>query len=454
MGFRQAACKIDVVIVGGGICGLACAFALGRSGHRVRVLERSDGQQHGAGIRMPPNLTKLLAEWGLEEELKKCWSCRKSTFMSLESDPETIGILEWQEDVLEEAGGQFLLTGYDEFYQILHGLALSVGAEVIFNSAVTGVETTPRPLVRVAGGTTYSADLIIGADGDQSMVREVVTEKEDQGTNSGHTCYTVFIPVDQLRDPDLAYWATVPQWPIGVGDNRAAFGFFTGKKMQFSLYWPDVDAPSASEAPEGWDVLFTTKTLDLASYDNRIQRLFNSVPTAQRRKYVCRERVEDWVDHTGRILLVGEAAHPSIPHNTHATSMAIEDAEALGVLMSHLGSMEQIPQLTAGFQELRKKRCDFIHDSERSNVLFLMLPAGEMRDRRDASLRESLVRGMDSWNDEMLRKQWENVEAGFAYHVREAAEDWWRTWGSLANNVAKKRSAELEIPIQIESECQ
>ncbi|KAJ6473162.1 hypothetical protein C8R45DRAFT_407999 [Mycena sanguinolenta] len=444
----QAALKIDVLIIGGGISGLACAYALGRSGHNVRVFEETNGRQSGAGVRVPPNLTKILVEWGLEKELKKCQTCRKTTFMSLDGG-EVLGILEWKEDVLREAGGQFLLIRYDDLYQMLYRLALSVGAVVVFNSTVTGADATTTPTVHLANGTTLTADLIICADGGRSAMRKIVTEMEDTATDSGYTWYTVIVPIERMvSDPDLAKWAHEPQWPIWMGDSRCAFGFPIGNDYSFSIYWPDTDV--TFDAPEGWNIYCATSILDLSSYDDRVRRLFTMMPTAQRVKYVLRDRVEEWVDHSGRMLLVGEAAHPLLPHSTHGASMAIEDAEVLGVLMSHLGCREQISQLTEGFQELRRARCDFIHHGELSNAMLTTMPPGEMRDMRDAGMRESLTTGVERWDDddvdEVLREQWEQIEVGFAYHAREASEDWWMKWGSLSKgDAAKSRVVAIKI---------
>ncbi|KAF7354631.1 3-hydroxybenzoate 6-hydroxylase 1 [Mycena sanguinolenta] len=426
----QAAFKIDVLIVGGGISGLACAYALGRSGHNVRVFEKTNGHQRGAGVRVPPNLTKILIEWGLEKELKKCQTCRKTTFMSLDGG-EVLGILEWKEDVLREAGGQFLLIRYDDLYQMLYRLALSVGALITFNSTVTGADATATP-------TTAG----------RSAMRKIVTEMDDIATDSGHTWYTVIVPIERMvSDPELVKWAHTPQWPIWMGDNRCAFGFPIGNNYSFSIYWPDTDV--SLDAFEGWNVYCPTSILDLSPYDDRVRRLFTMMPTAQRVKYVLRDRVEEWVDHSGRMLLVGEAAHPLLPHSTHGASMAIEDAEALGVLMSHLGCREQIPQLTEGFQELRRARCDFIHHGELSNAMLTTMLPGEMRDMRDAGMRESLTTGVERWDDddadEALREQWEQIEVGFAYHAREASEDWWMKWGTLSNGDAAKSGLAIEI---------
>ncbi|KAJ7342597.1 hypothetical protein DFH08DRAFT_703882, partial [Mycena albidolilacea] len=362
-----------------GIAGLACAYTLGRSGHRVRVLERTDGSQ---ACGCPPNMTKVLVEWSLEDELKRCRACRKTTFIRGAAG---------QEDVLQEAGGQFLLVSVCIKSSTAYRLVLSVGAVIIFNTPVTGVEeTTPTPSVHLADGTALTADLIIGADGGKSVLREFVLEQKDAGTDGGHTFYTVMIPRERMTDADLAIWAEAPQWSIGLGDNRCAFGE-PGNAYSLLVIWPDTDVPAAGDVPEGWGVSCPPSTVDLSAYDERIRRVFNMVSTIQRAKYVPRNHVEDWVDRSGRVLFVGDAAHSTIvrTNTAHPTStpahsiihicicrphsMAIEDAEALGVLMARLARAEKIPQLTEGVWELRQARCAFVHAGGLSNMVFSML---------------------------------------------------------------------------------
>jgi hypothetical protein len=106
MSVRIAPLHIDFMIVGGGesfiecfkpytqtsvditltlgISGLACAYTLGRSGHSVCVLERARSlSQPSGGIRVPPNLTNILLEWGLGPDLARATAkCRGSTFHS------------------------------------------------------------------------------------------------------------------------------------------------------------------------------------------------------------------------------------------------------------------------------------------------------------------------------------------------------------------------------------
>lgn len=166
-----------------------------------------------------------------------------------------------------------------------------------------------------------------------------------------------------------------------------------------------------------------------------------------------RDRVEEWVDEVGRIVLVGEAAHPlrvrpdcigknlltltprAQPCGMHGASLAVEDAAVLGTLMSRLQSVEQIPQLLDAFQDLRQNRCDRVHTSEVNNVVLVGLPPGETREMRDAGLRVSLEEREGYWDDEgHMREQWDEVGDVFGYNAREAAEDWWVKWGALGNS--------------------
>lgn len=68
----KAACRLSVLVVGGGIGGLAVAHCLEAAGHEVTVVEReSTITTQGAGIQMGPNASRLLLRWGLQDELEK-----------------------------------------------------------------------------------------------------------------------------------------------------------------------------------------------------------------------------------------------------------------------------------------------------------------------------------------------------------------------------------------------
>jgi len=225
---RRALLKLDFLIIGGGLAGLACAYELSQYGHRVRIVEKASGLgQRAGGIRVPPNLTALLYGWGLEDQLTKVATrVRATTFREIETG-KTIGYLEWKEDVIRETGADYLIMAYDDLHRMLYKLATSVGAKFIYDTTVTTVsidEDSAMAHALLANGEVLEADIIIGADGYRSVVRDVITDSTNEGIPSGLSTYTATIPMDAMRpDTELFDLATTPEWPLWMGDNCSFF---------------------------------------------------------------------------------------------------------------------------------------------------------------------------------------------------------------------------------------
>jgi len=124
----------------------------------------------------------------------------------------------------------------------------------------------------------------------------------------------------------------------------------------------------------------------------------------------------------------------------HNASLAVEDAAVLGVLMSHVRTHDQIPQLLEAYHEIRAQRVKHVQESELSNAGLVSLPDGEIQQLRDAAMRKSLEPASTEWNDEQLLQQWEEIGEIFGYNASEAAEDWWVKWGTLGD-VARNLTA-------------
>jgi salicylate hydroxylase len=106
---------------------------------------------------------------------------------------EPIGHLEWREDVLKETGADFLLMHHGDLLRLFYKLCLSVGVTVNFNAAAIAIrvnEDAEKIEVKTMNGRVYSADVLVGADGFGSIVREKVLGKRDYGINSGMSVYT------------------------------------------------------------------------------------------------------------------------------------------------------------------------------------------------------------------------------------------------------------------------
>jgi len=218
-----------------------------------------------------------------------------------------------------------------------------------------------------------------------------------------------------------------------MGDSCSVLGYpiqRQGKDYAIHMFWPDSKCRQG-DVEEGWDVVESMDSCNLAPCEPRILRMLSLIPDALRTKYIERDSVDEWVDESGRLVLIGEAAHPLLPCSMHGPSLAMEDAVVLGVPFSRLRSHDQIPILTEAYQELRYSRCKMVHEGELNNGRLVWLPPGEARDQRDAYMKASRASGNEHWDEGQLRQQWEEIAGVFGYCARDAAEDWWVNWGAL-----------------------
>ena len=113
------------------------------------------------------------------------------------------------------------------------------------------------------------------------------------------------------------------------------------------------------------------------------------------------------------------------------SSMPVEDAGVLTTLFTYLKSEDQIPYLAQAFHEVREPRVYSIFTKETKAFGSLWLPPGPERHARDEGLKMMMMEGHKGWDETKLRWQWDEICEVFAYHAREAAEDWWVMWGIL-----------------------
>lgn len=119
------------------------------------------------------------------------------------------------------------------------------------------------------------------------------------------------------------------------------------------------------------------------------------------------------------------------PFCIQSCSLPIEDASVLTTLFTYLKSEEHIPYLAYAFQEIREPRARSLFSKETKAFGTVWVPPGPARDARDEALKMMLLEGHKGWDDSRLRWQWDEICEVFAYHGREAAEDWWVMWGVL-----------------------
>lgn len=112
------------------------------------------------------------------------------------------------------------------------------------------------------------------------------------------------------------------------------------------------------------------------------------------------------------------------------SSLAIEDAFAVGHLFTHITQKSQIPSFLCAFNEIRIPRSKMVSNSELSGLMFTSLPPGEHRALRNFGLRYSLViANTPEEHTEEVAQMWMSWIALVNYDARDSVEEWWLIWG-------------------------
>ncbi|KZT70824.1 FAD/NAD(P)-binding domain-containing protein [Daedalea quercina L-15889] len=455
---------VDFLVVGGGLAGLTVAFVLAKAGHRVRVIEKRGLGVPAGGVRVPPNVSKLLAQWVPREELLRIGTpCAGTPLRHLE-DGESVGYLHWKADVMKELGGDFLLMHHEDLHRLLYKLATKAGVRVDLNTEVISVHQgsggVPNPSVSLSTGEVITADFLIGADGPRSVVRRVVLGREDIVEPSCLTVYTTTIPGEKMReDPEMRRWLESDDWPIWMGTHRSICGHSVRGHKDFGIHiysWTgDINPPAGEET---WEDLVPADSLDFSMHTPIVQKLLSLAPHLIRTRLMRRHEVEDdssdsegsvsisslhsvslkrpegierWSDGTSRIVLIGESAHPWQPGGTHPVSIALEDAVLFGTLFARLTSWAQVPSFLSAYQELREERCAIVKTSDLKNARMMAMPPGPGRDARDADMGKN---NADEWDEGTTKENFEEMAWVFGYVASDEADEWWVNWGRYAQD--------------------
>jgi salicylate hydroxylase len=324
-------------VIGAGIGGLAAACALRRHGCEVAVYERSSELgEVGAGLQLGPNAVKVLRALGIEDELR-----------SLASEPTSIVSLAWDSGALRfreplkavaaaRFGAPYLTVHRADLHRLLRERLPA--AAIHLDAVCVEVASSARTAVAsFAGRPAIEADIIVGADGIRSIVREKLFG--EQGARfTQQTAWRGMVPIDCV--------------PTQVGPGRAVrverheyVGWIgpTGHVICYpirggELYNIFAGRVSEEWAEESWTVPSSVDRL-LAGYqgwNDALLGMFGKIERCFRWGIYDRDPLPQWTK--GRVTLLGDAAHPMMPTLAQGAAITLEDAFALArQLASHRG---------------------------------------------------------------------------------------------------------------------
>jgi salicylate hydroxylase len=369
-----------VAVVGAGIGGLTAGLCLAREGIADVTLYERTGvlAEIGAGIQISPNGSRILHELGLAPALDAVAVRPRTGDMRRWQDWSLLSSSPLGEDVIDEYGVPYYHVHRGDLLRVLAGAvpptALALGRRLL------GLEPTADGGVSLcfADGERAVADVVIGADGIHSVVREALLGPEAPRF-SGNSAWRGMVPADRVADLGLPVASTVV---MGPGRHFVHYFVSAGRLVN----WVGV-APSATWTLESWTAPGAVEEA-LADYDGWnpvVRRLITEVGTGSGDVYrwalYDRDPLPTWGD--GAVTLLGDAAHPMLPFMAQGACQAIEDGAVLAACLRAIP--DPVPALRR-YEDLRRERTATVQLAARRNETLFHLPDGPEQRERDERL--------------------------------------------------------------------
>ncbi len=344
--------RADVIIVGGGIGGLSAALALIRQGLRVRVYEQASAfGEVGAGLQLAPNCTRVLDHYGLLEEAAALGVLPESMVMKDAVDAAELTRLDLR-DVERRYGYPYLVIHRSDLHGILLRACERAGVELLTDARCTWYENLGGGAqVRFADDGVDEADVVIAADGLHSVARELLVR--DEPVSSGYVAYRCAVPFEKVAGNDIHEKDVV----VYVGP-RCHFVQYPLRGVETFNQVAVFESPKALAGQDDWG---TPDELD-AAFAGTCDQVRKGLPLMWRDRWwrmFDRDPIMTWV--TGRIALLGDAAHPPLQYMAQGAIMAIEDGWVLGehvaAQRAEGGSGVDWDRTLAAYQAVRPEHC-------------------------------------------------------------------------------------------------
>ncbi|KAL0780618.1 hypothetical protein CaCOL14_001953 [Colletotrichum acutatum] len=344
----------NIIVVGGGIAGLSAAIALKGSNRKITVLEQSRlNREIGATISLQPNASKIVEEqWGLEEGLAKTGSMADKAFRIYNTEGKLHAEIPFH--LKKSYGSERMIYHRVDLHDALKSAATrnegNVNPVEIQTGCVVRKCDPEAGTVTLESREVLSADLIVGADGIKSVLRQSIIGKEAPAIPTGLSAYRLVINSSELEqdtdftsviDPRESFTTMI------MGHDRR---IIMGPARNGSIYSIVALVPDDQMQENAEGKSWTTK-----GSPEKLRKTFDVFPQWAKAVFKnCTEvglwqlRDLDPLDtwYRERAIIIGDAAHPMLPTQGQGASQAIEDAEAVGAIFSDIKGKPTRSQIT------------------------------------------------------------------------------------------------------------
>jgi salicylate hydroxylase len=302
------------------MAGLAGALALRENGAEVTLVERApEFGEVGAGLQMAPNASRVLKRWGLlgkalEIGVQPKHLVFRDALTGEELTRQTLGA-----EFEERYGAPYVVIHRSDLHRVLLEACQDAGVRLVNDVTVESVETVNgRGVAHTASGDTYEADVVIGADGLKSILRSAVAH--DGPVSSSYVAYRGTVPI--TADTPKADLEDVIVY-LGPDCHLVQYPLRKGELLNTVAVFKSPSFERGEEQYGGVDELESAYQGCVPA----VREALKNLATGIRWPMYDRDPIRNWV--AGRLVLMGDAAHPMLQYLAQGACQALEDAAVL-----------------------------------------------------------------------------------------------------------------------------
>ncbi|RDL40105.1 uncharacterized protein BP5553_00084 [Venustampulla echinocandica] len=389
---------MHIIVIGCGLAGLTVSIGLAKGGHDVTIVESVD---------------KYIEKYCVE--------------------PVDLRMMRWRngQKLVEVPLKGHARDAYGAPYWHIHradlhrGLleaATELGCRVHLDNRVTSIDPS-KPSLVTKGGRTFKGDLIVASDGLHSMARSTVLGQPGPPVPTGQMVYRVTLPAKTLQGiPELEDITTVPRNNHWLGPNGTVLSYLL-EGISDTLINFVFTCDSDGYMPDGVNQR-PGKMEDVRDrfreWDPRILRMLEHEGQVLEWRLFTHEELPNWVHDSGKLCLIGDAAHAMTPYLAQGAAMGIEDSAILAGLLVKYPSVDTLHETLLLYEKARLKRTAKVANASIDSRNFTQMPDGPKQQERDEYL---LAHPGIQSGHRNIRSQTEFLDWLFGYDAYEALQD-------------------------------
>ncbi|WP_086998533.1 FAD-dependent monooxygenase [Rhizobium sullae] len=353
--------RIEIAVIGAGLGGAAAAALLAGAGFSVHSFEQAPAfARLGAGIHIGPNVMKIFRRIGIEKKLEQIGSHPDFWFSRDGMTGDYLSRIPLGDYGRREYGASYITIHRGD----MHAVQIDALPQdrVHFGHRLTNIEERETDvLLTFENGRRVAAGLVVGADGINSMIRDMLLGPE-KPRFSGWVGHRALVNMNKLRGSGLAFETCVKWWweasrhimAYATKGDGSEYYYVTGVPVDS---W-EHDTSFVDSSREEMEAIF-------GGSHPMVQALVDATETVTKWPFWNRDPLNLW--SRGRLVMLGDACHPMRPHMAQGACMAIEDAAILTRCLEESG-MADYSDAFSLYEATRRERATRVQTISNANT--------------------------------------------------------------------------------------